>query len=334
MNAKILYVCATSLALGTAMLCASPEASASKRLEVLPMTSIVRPYKLEDDAYNWKVVVQSHLDGEPVHDTVFRRPTGPTEAVQVDCSQTQSIGVYFEVKSESKHKNMMRPFRFSWSHNDIDPEEPVRSDFKGAWLLPKVQGVMLFSDHLKLTDARRKNGEWKLRVYHMGEEIFREEFNLMFCDRPYAPRWYRDGAAATTTAAVGAAAITVSGFSEVSATGDPLIDEIDATIESIDSSLNDYIREYLEMVQLPDTEFRSIERKLERTVKAEREDNPATFNQVPEDIHLLQVKIRFLRSAHPAFEGKQIPESVGGKFAKLGELEERLRQEEAEAAQQ
>ncbi len=335
MNSKALIVSATSLVLSAVLLGWSPSATAAKRLEVLPMASIVRPFKLADEDFQWQTVVQSHLDGQPIHDAVFRQPTGPTEAIPVDCSETESIGVYFEVKTESKHKDQMRPFRFSWSHQGIDAEEPVRNKFRGAWTVPRVQGVLLYSDRLQLTEPRRVNGEWHLRVYHMGEEIYREEFNLMFCERPYTPRWYRDNTAQVTTVSTGAAgavgttAIAVSSLAAAPVVDDPLIREIDDTIEWIDLALNDYIREYLASVGLRDKEFDSIERKLMRTVRQERKENPAAYKQVPENIHLLQAKVQFLQSAHPAFQDDRFPDTVTAKFQELGELEERLRQEEA-----
>ena len=130
MNKKTVTALLITLASPFVLLIPDFAASAASRLEVLPMTSIVRPVNLDDDDYRWEAVVQSHLNGNIVHDSVFRPPTGPTEAVPVDCSQTLSIGVYFEVKTESKHKDKMRPFRFSWSHDGIDQESPLRSDFK------------------------------------------------------------------------------------------------------------------------------------------------------------------------------------------------------------
>lgn len=327
MNSTVRIAVVTPFALLAALVSVTPDARAASQLDVLPITSIVRPIKLDPDEYDWETVVQTHLDGGTAHDAVFREPTGPTEAVPVDCSQTESIGVYFEVLSASKFKDQMRPFRFSWSHNDIDAEKPVRSKFHGAWLVPKIQGVMLYGDRLKLNDARRVNGQWRLQVYHMGEEIFREEFDLVFCERPYAPRWFRDNAVQTTVAAVGGAA---TGAASQAVPYDPLIADIDATIASIDTALDDYIRGYLKSVKLRDSEFAAIEKKLERRVMQERRENPAAYRQIPEDIHLLQAKVQFLQSAHPEFQDGRFPQAISDKFAKLSELEQRLRDEEAE----
>ena len=119
-----------------------------------------------------------------------------------------------------------------------------------------------------------------------------------------------------------------SGHSPAAVDNDPLIADIDATIASIDSALNDYIREYLESVELHASEFRSIEQKLERRVKRERKDNPAAYKQVPPNIHLLQAKVQFLQSAHPEFQDGRFPQAVTDKFTKLAELEQRLRDEE------
>lgn len=331
MNSAVRLIIVTALTLLAVLVVCAPDARAAARVDVLPIASIVRPFKLDPDEYDWEAIVHAHLDGRIEHDAVFRRPTGPTEAIPVDCSQTESIGVYFEVRSQSKFKDQMRPFRFSWSHDDIDSNEPVRSTFRGAWLTPKLQGVMLYGDRLKLNDARRVNGQWRLQVFHMGEEIFREEFDLVFCERPYAPRWFRDNTA--QTAAVGVAAINVNDTARTEIPDDPLIAEIDATIASIDATLDDYIRDYLKSVKLRASELGSIEKDLERRVRQERHDQPMTYRQVPENIHLLQAKIQFLQSAHPEFRDGQFPQAVSDKFAKLSQLEQRLRDEEAESSE-
>ena len=48
----------------------------------------------------------------------------------------------------------------------------------------------MYSDFLELTKARRVDGEWLLTVHYLGEEIYREEFELSDCEVPYAPDWY------------------------------------------------------------------------------------------------------------------------------------------------
>ena len=118
------------------------------------------------------------------------------------------------------------------------------------------------------------------------------------------------------------------GSGSASASDDPLIADIDATIASIDSALNDYIRDYLESVGLHASEFRSIENKLERRVQRERKDDPAAYKQVPPNIHPLQAKVQFLQSAHPEFMGGRFPQALTDKFAKLAELEAQLKSEQ------
>ncbi len=103
-----------------------------------------------------------------------------------------------------------------------------------------------------------------------------------------------------------------------------LIAEIDATINEIDAALDRYIREYLDDLGIGESEFRDIERKLERRVKRERRAYPDTYAAVPENIHMIQTKIRFLQPVHEGFADGKYPDSLKAQFRKLAELEARL----------
>lgn len=149
------------------------------------------PVKAGDDV-DWEAVIHAHLAGRPVYSSVFRQPSGPLSSIVTSCNSTRSIGVYIQVIAEIKEGKARRPLRFSWSHTGIDPEKPVLNRFRRSWFLPEVQGVLLYSNFLELTDKRRIDGEWILTVHYLGEEIYREEFELIDCDVPYAPDWYED----------------------------------------------------------------------------------------------------------------------------------------------
>ena len=172
----------------------TPNGANEPRLRVLPISSIVLPVNTEDSQFSWKPVIQAYLAGQPIYSSVFRHPSGQFSEIAITCNRTRSIGVYIQVDSEiNKPKGQAtRPLRFSWSHAGIDGEKPVVNRFHEAWGRLEIQGVLLYSDFLELTKARRIDGEWLLTVHYLGEEIYREEFELSNCDVPYAHDWYED----------------------------------------------------------------------------------------------------------------------------------------------
>ena len=161
-------------------------------VRVIPISSIVEPIKPVDHEYDWEAVIQGHLTGAPVHDEVYRRPSGPVATVPVFCNKTRALGVYIEVDGPIPERTGIRPLRFTWSHVPSDEAEPARSIFRQAWFMPRVQGVLIYSDKMTLTKERRLDGEWEVAVFRLGEEIYREGFLLMDCDKPYAPEWFDD----------------------------------------------------------------------------------------------------------------------------------------------
>ena len=170
----------------------SPNVVEEPPLRVLPISSIVLPVDTDDDQLSWKPVVQAYLAGRPIYDSVFRQPSGPFSTIDVSCNRARSIGVYIQVdsKMQEPRTEARRPLRFSWSHKGIDGDKPVVNRFRPAVLILEVQGVLMYSDFLELTKARRVDGEWLLTVHYLGEEIYREEFELSDCEVPYAPDWY------------------------------------------------------------------------------------------------------------------------------------------------
>lgn len=170
----------------------TPDNAEESRLRVLPISSIVLSVDTDDDQFDWEKVVHAYLAGRPIYNSVFRHPSGPLSTITTSCNWTRSIGVYFQVDSEVQEGKARRPLRFSWLHQGIDPEKPVLNRFRRSWFMPESQGVLLYSDFLDLTEGRRVDGDWILTVHNLGEEIYREEFELIDCNVPYAPDWYED----------------------------------------------------------------------------------------------------------------------------------------------
>jgi hypothetical protein len=167
-------------------------AAESSSDKVIPITSVVTPVKESDGQLNWEEVVQAYLSGNQLFDAKFRRPTGPTYAVAVDCSRSRELGAIIEFKTKTRDVNDVRPLRFSWTHTDADDGVQGFTEFRGAWFMPRVNDILIFSGYLPLKDERRRNGTWMLRMYHLGEQVYREEFQLEFCEKIYAPIWYQD----------------------------------------------------------------------------------------------------------------------------------------------
>ena len=168
----------------------STDGAREPRLRVIPISSVVHPVKPVDDALDWEAVIQGHVTGRPVHDSVF--PAGPVSPVLVFCDKTHSIGIYIEVDTDIPKRVAQRPLRFTWTHAESSDEKPARSIFRQAWLLPRAQGVLIYSDTMSLSKQRRLDGEWEVAVFHLGEKVYRESFLLMDCDKPYAPDWFED----------------------------------------------------------------------------------------------------------------------------------------------
>ena len=188
---RIITICFV-IALSCTGCAASTDETQKPRLRVIPISSIVRPIKSVDEGLDWETVVQGHLTGQPVYDTVFRRPTGPVSPVVAYCDKTRSLGIYIEVDTENLERVVQRPLRFTWSHMQSPNDEPARSTFRQAWFMPRVQGVLVYSDTMSLSKERRIDGEWEVAVFYLGEEVYRESFMLMDCDKPYAPDWFED----------------------------------------------------------------------------------------------------------------------------------------------
>lgn len=188
---RLITICLAVALLGIG--CASStDDTRDSRLRVIPISSIVYPIKSSDDQLDWEAVIQGHVTGRPVHDSVFRRPAGPVSPVLVYCDKTRSIGIYIEVDTEIPKRVAQRPLRFTWTHLPSRNDEPARSTFRQAWMLPRVQGVLIYSDTMLLSKQRRLDGEWQVAVFHLGEEVYRESFLLMDCDKSYAPDWFED----------------------------------------------------------------------------------------------------------------------------------------------
>lgn len=188
---RIITVCLIVALSGMGCAASTDEAHES-RFHVIPISSNVHPIKSADGGLGWEAVIQGHLTRQPVYDSVFRRPTGPVSPVVAHCDKTRSLGIYIEVDTDIPERVAQRPLRFTWSHLQSRADEPARSTFRQAWLLPRVQGVLIYSDTMKLSKNRRVDGEWEVAVFHLGEEVYRETFMLMDCDKPYAPDWFED----------------------------------------------------------------------------------------------------------------------------------------------
>ena len=160
--------------------------------KVVPITSVVVPVKDTDEQLNWEEVVQAYLTGNRLFDAKYRSPTGPTFGVAVDCSRSQKLGAIIEFKTKKRDVDDVLPLRFSWTHSDSSDDVRDQTNFRAAWFMPKIKGVLIYSDYLSLSDERRRNGTWVLRVYYLGDQVYREEFDLEFCERDYAPNWYRE----------------------------------------------------------------------------------------------------------------------------------------------
>lgn len=173
--------------------CATSPAEAQKPgLHVIPISNVVRPLKPVDGALDWLTVVQSHLTRQPVYDSVFRRPAGPVSPVIVHCDTTRSVGIYIEVHRDIPEREALRPLRFTWTYLQSSDNKPARSTFRQAWYAAMAQGVLVYSDMMLLSKERRIDGEWQVAVFHFGEEIYRQSFMLMDCDKPYAPEWFEE----------------------------------------------------------------------------------------------------------------------------------------------
>jgi len=173
--------------------CASSSDQAPEpSLHVLPVSSFVQPISPMRHDLDWEVVLRAHLAGQPAYDAVFRRTAGPVSAMPVSCNETQSIGVYLEAKPAFSKRMAQKPLRFTWTHATLGRQMPARSSYRQAWLTPRAQGVLIYSDKLSLNEARRIDGEWILDVYQRGKTIYRERFLLTDCDKSDAPEWYEE----------------------------------------------------------------------------------------------------------------------------------------------
>ena len=159
---------------------------------VVPITSVVVPVKESDEQLNWEEVVQAYLSGDRLFDSMYRRPTGPTYALAVDCSRSRRLGVIIEFKTRKRDINEVLPLRFSWTHSNASDDDKGQSKYQGAWFMSKLGGKLIYSDFLSLADEHRRNGTWVLRVYYLGNQVYREEFDLKFCESDYAPKWFRE----------------------------------------------------------------------------------------------------------------------------------------------
>lgn len=159
---------------------------------VIPIASVVVPTKETSEQLNWETVVQAYYSGNRLFDETFRKPTGPTYGVAVDCRRTQKLGAILELKTDKRNVDDVLPLRFSWTHSTLSKDVPDQTKYHTAWFRPKQSGILFYSDYLSLSDERRRNGTWELKVYYLGNQIYREDFDLEFCDEEYAPNWYRE----------------------------------------------------------------------------------------------------------------------------------------------
>ena len=159
--------------------------------KVIPVASVVVPVKETEDLLTWEEVVQGYFTRNRRFDDKYRRPTGPTYGIAVDCSRNQRLGAIIEFVTGKRNVNEVLPLRFTWSHTDAD-ETGSRTKYRNPWPMPRLKGVLIYSDYLSLSDKRRRNGSWVLKVYHLGEQVYQEEFDLKFCEREYAPVWHDD----------------------------------------------------------------------------------------------------------------------------------------------
>ena len=116
---------------------------------------------------------------------------------------------------------------------------------------------------------------------------------------------------------------------EESSAADAIVEQIDSVVVELDEVLNKHLVEYLESIGLRSSDLSSIERNLKKVVKQERAANYESYNEITEQLHLIEVKIRFLRAEHSEFSGLRLPTGVASLFSRLAELEKQLSKLEA-----